>query len=250
MNPLGQARFFPPLEMADDDGVVAIGGALSIARLIDAYSHGIFPWPDGAGIVEWCSPPVRAVFEFDRFYVSRRLARTCRSGRFTVTCNENFPAVMRGCATANERAYEGTWITPDLYAAYCRLHHAGYAHSVECWLGDELVGGVYGVSIGGYFAAESAFYLERDASKVALTHLVTHLETRGYTLLDIQQWTPHSASLGCTPILREEFFERLAIAMLKPVTFGTTLELPGPIVARGKRPARLIEDWDSLEGEI
>ena len=244
MNPLGAARYFPPLESADDDGVLAIGGLLSTERLVDAYAHGIFPWPDAAGVVEWCSPPVRAVFEFERFYVSHRLARTCRSRRFEVTCNRDFAGVMRGCATANERAYEGTWITPELYAAYCQLHTAGFTHSVECWLDGKLVGGVYGVAIGGYFAAESAFYLERDASKVAIVHLVAHLEARGYELLDIQQWTPHSASLGCIPIAREDFCERLALARLRTIHFGNELEIPHPIVPRGQRPARLIEDWD------
>jgi leucyl/phenylalanyl-tRNA--protein transferase len=217
------SRFFPAAETASRQGLLAIGGRLEPEWLLDAYSHGIFPWPFSDGELAWWSPDPRAVIEFDRFHVSRRLARTCRSGRFTVTCDRDFAGVIAGCATAGRRRGR-TWLTPPMQAAYQDLHRLGHAHSVEVWHEGGLAGGTYGVAIGGAFAAESMFYRVRDASKVALVHLVRHLTLRGYQLLDIQQWTEHTGSLGATVIPRRLYLKRLAHALELPVTFGAELE--------------------------
>src|SRR5437588_4129321 len=155
-------------EAADRHGLVAVGGDLRPDTLLDAYRRGVFPWYDESLPVCWWSPDPRAILPLDALHVSRRLARTIRAGRFTVTINRDFAGVMRGCA---DRA-EGTWITPEMLAAYGRLHELGHAHSVEAWQGDELAGGVYGVAIGGFFAGESMFHRRTDASKVALAALV------------------------------------------------------------------------------
>ena len=221
MSLLSPSRFFPPAEMADADGLLALGGRLSPQWLLDAYCHGIFPWPQ-SDIDEpmlWWSPDPRAIIEFDRFHVSRRLAQTCRSGRFTVTCDRDFAGVIRGCATANDRVGQ-TWLTPRMIRAYTRLFALGHAHSVEAWREEQLAGGVYGVAIGGLFAAESMFYRVRDASKVALVYLVRHLNARGYRLLDIQQLTPATAPFGVIEIPRREYLARLAEAVRQPVAFA------------------------------
>ena len=158
------------------------------------------------------------MIEFDRFHVSRRLRRTCRSGKFEVARDRDFAGVIRGCAMAPSRVGQ-TWLTPEMIDAYIRLHELGHAHSVEAWYQGELAGGVYGVSIGGLFSAESKFYRVRDASKVALVHLVEHLRLRGYVLMDIQQLTPHTARLGAVAIPRPEYLARLAEAIELPVRF-------------------------------
>jgi len=221
MSLLSPSRFFPPAEMADADGLLALGGRLTPQWLLDAYGHGIFPWPQ-SDIDEpmlWWSPDPRAIIEFDRFHVSRRLAQTCRSGRFTVTFDRDFAGVIRGCATATGRVGQ-TWLTPRMIRAYTRLSELGHAHSVEAWHEEQLAGGVYGVAIGGFFAAESMFYRVRDASKVALVYLVQHLKARGYGLLDIQQLTPATAPFGAIEIPRNGYLARLAEAMRQPVAFG------------------------------
>jgi leucyl/phenylalanyl-tRNA--protein transferase len=212
---------FPPAQSADEHGLVAIGGELSPEWLLDAYLHGLFPWPLIEGIDEpqWWSPDPRAVFELDSFHISRRLAQTLRSGKFTVTSDRDFAGVIRGCATAGDRRGK-TWLTAEMIAAYEELHGLGHAHSVESWLDSELAGGVYGVAIGGLFAAESMFYRRRDASKVALAHLVRHLRDQGYKLFDIQQLTPHTASLGAIEIPRRDYLRRLAAAIETPAVFG------------------------------
>jgi leucyl/phenylalanyl-tRNA--protein transferase len=212
---------FPPAQSADEHGLVAIGGELSPEWLLDAYRHGLFPWPLIEGIDEpqWWSPDPRAVFELDSFHVSRRLAQTLHSGKFTVTSDRDFAGVIRGCATAGDRRGK-TWLTAEMIAAYEELHGLGHAHSVESWLDSELAGGVYGVAIGGLFAAESMFYRRRDASKVALAHLVRHLRDQGYKLVDIQQLTPHTASLGAAEIPRLQYLRRLAAATDSLTQFG------------------------------
>jgi leucyl/phenylalanyl-tRNA--protein transferase len=225
MHTLPPSRIFPPAEEADPDGLLALGGSLDPEWLLDAYGHGIFPWPigDDANPMAWWSPDPRAIIELDGLHVSRRLRRTCRGRQFTVTCDRDFAGVIQGCATAEGRAGH-TWITPRMIEAYCRLHELGHAHSVEVWRGEELAGGTYGLAIGALFAAESKFYRVRDASKVALVHTVSHLRARGYQLLDIQQLTPHTARLGAIEIARDRYLERLAAAVLQPVTFGHRLE--------------------------
>lgn len=220
MSRLGPSRFFPSPELASPEGLLAVGGSLSPERLLDAYRHGIFPWPiEGFDPVLWWSPDPRAVFEFDRFHISRRLARTCRNGGFEITFDRDFPAVIVGCAESPGRK-NNTWITPAMIEAYTRLHELGHAHSVEVWRQGRLVGGVYGVAVGGLFAAESMFSLQRDASKVALVHLRDHLVARGFAIWDIQVITPHTASLGAVEIPRREYLRRLAAAIELPATFG------------------------------
>ncbi len=214
------SRFFPPVEMADEDGLLAIGGRLTVEWLIDAYSHGIFPWPAPGHPLLWWSPDPRAVLELDRLHVSRRLERTIRSRPFEVTLDRDFAGVMQGCATAQDRGRPNrTWITPAMLRAYQRLHDAGHAHSAEAWSAGRLAGGVYGVALGGAFFAESMFYRVRDASKVALVHLVRHLRARGYELLDIQQLTPHTMRLGAIEIPRAEYLRRLEAALARDVCF-------------------------------
>jgi leucyl/phenylalanyl-tRNA--protein transferase len=209
-----KSKFFPPAELAEPEGVVMFGGQLTCAWLLDAYAHGIFPWPifDGTDVVVWWSPDPRAIFELDQFRVSRRLARTCRGGRFQVTMDQDFAAVIAGCAQSAGRV-GNTWLSPKMIEAYTRLHEAGHAHSVEVWQDGQLAGGTYGVAIGGFYAGESMFYRVRDASKVALVHLVAHLRQRGYTLFDIQQRTPHTTLLGAIEIPRKTYLRRLAAAI-------------------------------------
>jgi len=222
---LPKSKFFPPAEMAEPEGVVLFGGKLTPEWLLDAYAHGIFPWPifDGTDIMVWWSPDPRAVFEIEDFHVSRRLARTCRSGPFEVTCDRDFAGVITGCATAGDRRHN-TWLTPKMIEAYVRLFELGHAHSVEVWRDGELVGGTYGIALGGMFAGESMFHRVRDASKVALVRLVHHLKVRGYSLFDIQQCTPHTVSLGAVDIPRETYLRRLGESLAVQASFGTQLE--------------------------
>jgi leucyl/phenylalanyl-tRNA--protein transferase len=211
--------------LSDDDGLLALGGRLTPEWLLDAYRHGIFPWPqaDVDDPMLWWSPDPRAVLPLDRFHVPGRLARTVRGGKFTVTCDRDFAGVIGGCATASGRV-GATWLTPRMIRAYIRLFELGHAHSVEAWHQQRLAGGVYGVAIGGFFAAESMFYRESEASKVALVRLVSHLQARGYRVLDIQQLTPHTARFGAIEIPRRQYLERLAEAIALPVRFGGELE--------------------------
>jgi leucyl/phenylalanyl-tRNA--protein transferase len=225
------SRFFPPVETADEDGLLAVGGRLTTQWLLDAYSHGIFPWPAPGYPLLWWSPDPRAIIELDALHVSRRLERTIRSGRFEITFDRDFAGVMYGCATAQDRGREehrggGTWITPAMRRAYQRLHELGHAHSVEAWHGGALAGGAYGVSLNAAFFAESMFYRVRDASKVALQHLVRHLRSRGYQLFDIQQLTPHTQRLGAAEVSREEYLRRLDAALAQQVSFGERVARP------------------------
>jgi leucyl/phenylalanyl-tRNA--protein transferase len=217
LHPSAPSKLFPTVDESDQDGLLAIGGQLDPEWLLDAYSHGIFPWPSGR-LLAWWSPDPRAILELDALHVSRRLAKTCRSPRWQVTVDRDFAGVMNGCGTAQHRRH-ATWITPEMRRAYLQMHKLGFAHSVEVWHDGVLAGGTYGVALGAYFAAESMFYYVRDASKVALVHLVGRLKARGYQLLDIQQLTPHTASLGATEIPRAEFLQRLARAIAVPARF-------------------------------
>jgi leucyl/phenylalanyl-tRNA--protein transferase len=227
MSILPPSRLFPAAEEADADGIVGFGGRLQPDWLLDAYRHGIFPWPTGQpGLpIPWCSPDPRAIIELHRFHVPRRLARTCRSGRLTVTRDQDFHGVIWGCATSEDRRGQ-TWLIPAMIRAYERLHELGHAHSVEVWHEGRLAGGVYGVAIGGLFAAESMFHTLRDASKVALVQLVEHLRRRGYRLLDIQQLTPHTAQFGGVEIPRREYLRRLGEALRQPVSFAEIQSQP------------------------
>lgn len=201
-------------EHADEHGLVAVGGDLRPATLLRAYRSGIFPWFNEGDPILWWSPDPRAIFELDRFYISRRLIRTIRADKFRMTINQAFADVMRGCA---DRA--DTWITAGMIDAYRRLHELGHAHSIEAWVGDELAGGVYGVAIGGFFAGESMFHRVSDASKVALAYLVEYLKIRGFTLFDTQVVTEVTAAFGAVEVPRSDYLARLPIALERQVTF-------------------------------
>lgn len=201
---------FPDPERANADGLVAAGGDLSVGRLLGAYRHGLFPWT--ANPVTWWSPDPRAIFEFEQFRVSRSLRRLLRKDPFRISRDAAFEAVMAGCAAPAPGRRE-TWITEEFRRAYRALHTAGYAHSLECWQGDRLAGGIYGVSIGGFFAGESMFHTVNDASKVALFHLLEHLRARGFALFDIQMLTPITKQLGAVCIPRRTYLERLRAAV-------------------------------------
>jgi leucyl/phenylalanyl-tRNA--protein transferase len=207
---------FPDPSLAGPDGLVAIGGDLNVDRLLAAYRKGIFPWT--ADPITWWSPDPRAIFELEGFHVSQSLARIIRQGRFEVTIDQSFHAVMEGCATPTP-GRGGAWITEEFIEAYTRLHRQGHAHSVECRLQGELVGGIYGVVIGGLFAGESMFHCVNDASKVALHHLVGHLRRRGFALFDIQMVTPATKPLGAIEVPRREYLQRLSTAVAIKCSF-------------------------------
>ena len=191
------------------DGLVAIGGDLSVPRLLLAYRSGIFPWT--VNPITWWSPDPRAIFEFDQFHVSESLARVIRKKAFQVTINHAFRQVVEACA-APAPGRKSTWISPAFIEAYARLSKQGHAHSVECWQDNQLAGGIYGVAVGGLFAGESMFHRVSNASKVALYHLIQHLRGRGFSLFDIQMLTPITRQLGAITISREEYLRRLAVA--------------------------------------
>jgi leucyl/phenylalanyl-tRNA---protein transferase len=219
MPPLPPSRFFPPAETADAEGMIGFGGQITPEWILDAYKHGIFPWPIEEGMpTAWWSPDPRPIIEIDRFHIPRRLKSVLRSGRFEITFDRGFVEVIRGCATAKDRS-GGTWITREMFKGYVALHRLGHAHSVEARLEGKVVGGVYGVAIGGLFAAESMFYRVPEASKVALVHLVERLRQKDFELLDIQQLTPHTARFGAIEIPRKEFLRRLEVAVKKETHF-------------------------------
>lgn len=213
---LNHRLWFPDPRRADAEGLVAVGGDFSVPRLLLAYRSGIFPWTDDP--ITWWSPNPRGVIEFDRFHVSRSLARVLRKGVFEVTVNRAFREVMAGCAEPAPGRGE-SWVTPAFIAAYTRLHAQGHAHSVECWQGGKLAGGIYGVAVGGFFAGESMFHRVSDASKVALASLVQRLRGRGFVLFDVQMLTPITRQLGGVELPRVEYLQRLAVAVARPVTF-------------------------------
>jgi len=207
---------FPNPEQANADGLVAVGGELSVPRLLLAYQSGIFPWT--ASPVTWWSPDPRGIFLLDRFHISRSLSRVIRQGTFKITHDHAFQEVMKGCA-APAPGRRSTWITREFLDAYGKLHELGHAHSVECWQGEQLAGGIYGVAIGGFFAGESMFHQVSNASKVALAHLVEHLRARGFLLFDIQMLTRITEQLGAVTISRQAYLKRLSKALAETCAF-------------------------------
>lgn len=198
----------------DERGLVGLDYNLTPARIISAYRHGIFPWPDGATFrpIPWVCPPRRAVLEFSALHVPKNLRKAQRtlSAHLRFTIDRAFEAVIRACAAAPRPGQTGTWIIPTMIAAYLEVHRRGHAHSVEAWDGEMLVGGLYGVTAAGVFTGESMFHRVDDASKLCVLHLIDHLRARGSTWIDIQQLTPHFARLGAREIPREDFLEKLA----------------------------------------
>ena len=207
-----------PPELGDPEGLIGVGGDLSPDTLVRAYAEGVFPWYNEGDPLLWWSPDPRAVIELDGLHVSRRLARTIRSGKFRTTVDRRFAEVMRACG---ETRAEGTWVTGDMLAAYTELHRRGFAHSLEVWQGADLAGGIYGVAVGGLFAGESMFHHTTDASKVALVALVERLRQRWYVLFDVQMTTDHTERMGAVEIPRSEYLRRLRAAVrMTGVTFA------------------------------
>lgn len=217
---LSSELVFPPPELAEPSGLLAVGGDLSPERLVLAYASGIFPWPAGDMPLLWHSPDPRWVIEPASLHVPRRLERVLRQRRYEVRWDADFDSVIAACAAVPRYGQCGTWITPEMRSAYRLLHERGYAHSIESWDEDGLAGGLYGVSLGGAFFGESMFTLRPDASKVALVTLVRTLGSRGFAFLDCQTHTPHVERLGARPWPREEFLERLGDALRQPTLRG------------------------------
>ena len=200
---------FPDPRSANSDGIVGVGGDLHPESLLLAYRQGIFPWPvDGLPLL-WFCPAERGILEFAELHLPRSLARAQRSSTLRFTIDAAFADVIRACAASPRPEQEGTWITAAVITAYIRFHRLGFAHSVEAWQGDRLVGGVYGVDVDGAFAAESMFYRVPNASKLALLHLIDHLRAHGLDWLDTQVLTPHVVRLGARAMPRAEFLEKL-----------------------------------------
>lgn len=200
-----ESKIFPAVEMADKDGLLCVGGELSSHFLLDAYSHGIFPWPQPGHPVLWFSPPDRGIIDFSELHISRSLKKWYRQQTLKIKINENFKSVIYQCAIASRPEQNGTWILPEMVDAYYELHKKSFAHCVEIWEGNELVGGIYGVAIAGYFSAESMFYKKSNCSKLALAVLIFLLDKSGYEKLDIQMLTDITKSFGGKYITREEF---------------------------------------------
>jgi leucyl/phenylalanyl-tRNA---protein transferase len=231
----GPSRWrFPDPATAGEDGLVGIGADLEPATLLDAYRRGIFPWPHPGAPLPWFSPDPRGVIPLDGLVVSRSLRARLRRSGWETTVDRAFAAVLAGCADRPteegsgglepgppESGEGGTWITPPMRAAYQRLHDLGHAHSLEVWAGGELVGGLYGVGVGGVFTGESMFHLASDASKVALVDLVARLAEAGGQLIDVQMVTPHLASLGARDLPRADFLRLLARVRDRQVRLAT-----------------------------
>jgi len=200
-----------------DDGLVAVGGTLDPDILEKAYRMGIFPWSSEPAVSWWCPDP-RAIFDLNSFQTSRSLRKAVRQSGWTFHLDRDFEGTMRRCAEATSDR-PSTWITENFVVSYCELHRRGLAHSVEVYDGDEAVGGLYGVAFGGFFGGESMYRRRTNASKAALSHLVSHLHSRGFVLLDAQVMNPHLASLGACEISRAEFLRRLRKALALKVAF-------------------------------
>ena len=218
----------PPAQDPDDDtsgasddewpdGLVAVGGDLKPETLIRAYSVGVFPWSSEPAVT-WWSPDPRAIFDLESFHPHRSLRKTVRRHAWRFTTDRDFVGVMRACAAPTPDRPQ-TWISQDFVKSYTELHRRGLAHSLEVWEGDDMVGGLYGVTLGGFFGGESMFRTRTDASKAAVGFLVEHLRARGFVLLDAQVPTPHLLSLGASEIPRVEYLRRLRTALDKRVTF-------------------------------
>lgn len=202
---LSEELFFPPSYLAREDGLLAFGGDLSVERLLLAYSQGIFPWYTEADPILWWSPDPRLVLVPEEFHLSKRLARIIRQNIFSVTFDTDFEKVITVCAEPRGNEDPGTWIVPEMIEAYIRLHKAGYAHSVECRQQGELVGGLYGVSLGRVFYGESMFSRVSNSSKVAFVYLVQLLRGWDFSIIDCQVKTEHLKSLGAKEIPGYQF---------------------------------------------
>lgn len=209
LHALNSRLWFPPVTEALDDGLLAMGGDVSVERLLLAYRSGIFPWYDDSSIPLWWSPDPRFVLEPDELKVSKSMAQVIRKGHFNFRTNSNFPAVIRSCKSLQRKGQDGTWITDELEAAFIKLHEMGFAHSAETWHNGELVGGLYGIRMGTFFFGESMFSKESNASKFAFIQYVQQLKKEGVTLIDCQVHTDHLESLGAKMIPRKQFIQKI-----------------------------------------
>ena len=205
---------FPDPRWAATEGLLAVGGDLSPERLVLAYQFGIFPWYGEDEPIMWWSPDPRCVLIPENVYVSRRLERVIKQRRFHLTCNHAFEQVVEACANVRVNKGEETWLIEAMQAAYQKLYELGFAHSIEAWSGDELVGGLYGVALGKFFFGESMFHTQPNASKVILAQLARYLEREGFVLLDCQVPNPHLISMGASHVAREDFLECLVVGGL------------------------------------
>ena len=209
--------WFPPVDKSEDYGLLAVGGDLSVERLLLAYSLGIFPWYNPGDPILWWSPDPRCILFPEKIHISRSLRRFMRQEPYRISFNENFPGVIYWCRRLRAGLDgSGTWITPAMKHAYTALHQLGFAHSVECWAGDELVGGLYGVCIGRGFFGESMFSRYKNASKVVLVHLLDYLRQNGFVMLDCQQTSDHLLSMGAEEVSRGHFQHLLQQARVPP----------------------------------
>lgn len=224
---LTEELIFPDPHWATSEGLLAVGGDLSPQRLVLAYQLGLFPWYGEGEPILWWSPDPRCVLIPGDINVSRRLERVIRQKRFQLTCNKAFSQVVAACADVRVESDEETWLIQEMQAAYQSLHALGYAHSVEAWHDDELVGGLYGVALGKFFFGESMFHTRTNASKVVLAVLARYLECEGFVLLDCQVPNSHLFSMGATQISREEFLDHLVAGGLGPDGAAERVKLPG-----------------------
>lgn len=210
LDPNSQSNF-PPVEMSleEPDGLLAAGGDLSLNRLVNAYKNGIFPWYSEGEPILWWSPNPRFVLPPEQVKVSRSLAKNIRNGSFRLSIDTAFEEVISHCSTQPRNGQDGTWITDEMQQAYIDLHKHGHAHSVECWNGTQLVGGLYGVSSGHIFCGESMFSLQSNASKVSLVQFCRFIQLHGFKLIDSQVHTPHLESLGARMIPRSDYIKTL-----------------------------------------
>jgi leucyl/phenylalanyl-tRNA---protein transferase len=204
---LDEHLWFPDPALADEDGLLAVGGDLSTHRLLLAYSHGIFPWYNSDSPILWYSPHERFVLFPAELKIAKSMRQVMRSGRFNITMNKCFEAVIEACSVIERKGQDGTWINPDMIAAYNKLHQEGYAHSVEVWQDNELAGGFYGIQVNSVFCGESMFSRVSNASKAALIWLC---QSGSYKMIDCQLYTDHLASMGARTISREEFMGMLS----------------------------------------
>lgn len=209
MHILSKEIQFPPVEDADEDGFLAIGGDLSTKRLLAAYRNGIFPWYNEDEPICWWSPDPRCVLFPSKLHVSKSMQKILRDEKFSFTSNYCFEKVMRCCKTTKRKGMDGTWIQEEMIIAYTKLHKLGHAHSAEAWLNDELVGGLYGIKIGKVFFGESMFSAVNNASKFAFIQFVQQLHKEGIVIIDCQQQTQHLISLGAEMVERKKFIGML-----------------------------------------
>lgn len=221
---LSDQLIFPPPAYAEPDGLLAVGGDLEPERLLLAYQTGIFPWFSPGDPVLWWSPDPRFVMRPQDIKVSKSMKQVLNRGTFRITFNQAFEQVISNCKTISRDDQPGTWITNDMKRAYSRLHELGYAHSVEAWQNNELVGGLYGVSLGGAFFGESMFSLVSNASKAAFITLAKHLESLNFSLIDCQVYTAHLESLGAKQMERDQFLTILDDEMDRPDLFVVPVE--------------------------